>query len=43
MAQIKTIDMFKDYPRLLINQFNQADYLAKELEKEQILLQKIQD
>jgi hypothetical protein len=43
MAQIKTIDGFKDYPRTLIEKFNQDDYLAKELEKEQILLQKIQD
>jgi hypothetical protein len=41
MAQIKTIDMMKNYPSILIDKFNHEEYLKQELEKEKYLLNQL--
>lgn len=42
MAQIKTIDMFKSYPRLLIDKFDNLDFMEQEALKEKALIENIQ-
>lgn len=41
MAQIKTIEMFMNYPRLLIAKYDNEDFLKQEAEKEKFLFQNI--
>jgi len=41
MAQIKTIEMMKEYPQILIDKYNREDELKAEVEKEENLLNQI--